>query len=98
MTETLKESGHSQNVTPVPTPTSPAPTTHYKPVSITPDSIQQIPPFKPRKSKEWVPAEVQPEHGHHLTIGPGGGAEWAKRIKEESDIHRSTDCITSKVS
>ncbi|XP_015837199.1 anoctamin-8 isoform X2 [Tribolium castaneum] len=98
MSETLKETTHSQNVTPVPTPTSPAPgTAHYKPVSITPDSIQQIPPFKPRKSKEWTPAEVvPPEQTHHLTIGPGGGAEWAKRLKEESDIHRSTDCITPK--
>lgn len=29
-----------------------------KPVSITPDSIQQIPPFRPRKSKDWVHPEV----------------------------------------
>lgn len=27
---------------------------NHKPISITPDSIQPIPPFKPRKSKEWV--------------------------------------------
>lgn len=45
-----------------PTPTSPAPqmaTHHAKPISITPDSIQQIPPYRPRKSKEWVPIEVK---------------------------------------
>ncbi|XP_063905065.1 anoctamin-8 isoform X2 [Zophobas morio] len=95
MSETIKEKESvSQNATPVPTPTTPAPATLHKPVSITPDSIQQIPPFKPRKSKEWVPPES--EHAHHLTIGPSGGAEWAKRLKEETDIHRSTDCITPK--
>lgn len=43
--------------TPVPTPTSPLPL-HHKPVTITPDSIQQIPPYRPRKSKEWIPVEV----------------------------------------
>lgn len=36
---------------------------------------------------------------HHLTIGPSGGAEWAKRLKaaDPSIIHRSTDCIVAKV-
>ena len=35
---------------------------------------------------------------HHLTIGPSGGAEWARRLKvaEPSPIHRSTDCIITK--
>lgn len=32
----------------------------------------------------------------HLTIGPSGGVEWARRLREETEIHRSTDCITSK--
>lgn len=32
----------------------------------------------------------------HLTIGPSGGAEWARRLREETEIHRSTDCITAK--
>lgn len=39
----------------------------------------------------------QSEHTHHLTIGPSGGAEWAKRLKEEGEIHKSTDCIIPKV-
>lgn len=29
-----------------------------KTISITPDSIQQIPPFRPRRSKEWTNPEV----------------------------------------
>lgn len=35
---------------------------------------------------------------HQITIGPTGGAEWAKKLKvaEQSPIHRSTDCIVSK--
>lgn len=35
---------------------------------------------------------------HHLTIGPSGGAEWARRLKvaESSPIHRSHDCIAAK--
>lgn len=35
---------------------------------------------------------------HHLTIGPSGGAEWARRLKvaEQSPIHRSHDCIVAK--
>ncbi|XP_022912435.2 anoctamin-10 isoform X1 [Onthophagus taurus] len=81
----------STSVTPVSTPTTPHSfNSHHKPVSITPDSIQAIPPFKPRKSKEWTE-----EGGYHLTIGPTGGAEWSRRLKEE-DIHRSSDCIASK--
>jgi anoctamin-8 len=111
--EAVREAPASLNATPVPTPTTPAPSaisTHHKPVSITPESIQPIPPFKPRKSKEWAPPEVssdasartvtmlvQSEHSHHLTIGPGGGAEWAKRLKEETEMHRSAECITPKV-
>ncbi|KAJ3636562.1 hypothetical protein MTP99_000095 [Tenebrio molitor] len=95
--EAVREAPASLNATPVPTPTTPAPSaisTHHKPVSITPESIQPIPPFKPRKSKEWAPPES--EHSHHLTIGPGGGAEWAKRLKEETEMHRSAECITPK--
>ncbi|KAK4884573.1 hypothetical protein RN001_000844 [Aquatica leii] len=83
------------HATPTPTPTSTNKhNIHHHPLSITPDSIQPIPPFKPRKSKEWVPAEGEPSH--HLTIGPSGGVEWTRKLKEEQDIHRSTDCITSK--
>ena len=36
---------------------------------------------------------------HQITIGPTGGAEWARRLKvaeQSSPIHRSTDCIVSK--
>lgn len=90
----------SSNVTPVPSPTTPSTShssitsSHKTPLGITPDSIQQIPPFKPRKSKEWTAAES--ESTHHLTIGPSGGFEWARRLKEENDIHRSTDCISPK--
>ncbi|XP_066152104.1 anoctamin-10 isoform X2 [Euwallacea fornicatus] len=93
----------SSHVSPVPTPTTPS-TSHSSITSahriglgITPDSIQQIPPFKPRKSKEWTPENVVVEGSHHLTIGPGGGVEWAKKLKEETDIHRSTDCISPKI-
>ncbi|KAB0803967.1 hypothetical protein PPYR_00937 [Photinus pyralis] len=92
--------GPTPSAEPIPTPTSTVPAVnknlpHHNPLSITPDSIQEIPPFKPRKSREWVPVEGEPSH--HLTIGPSGGAEWTRKLKEESgDIHRSTDCITSK--
>ncbi|XP_030764721.1 anoctamin-8 isoform X2 [Sitophilus oryzae] len=90
----------SSNVTPVPSPTTPSTSqssitsSHRTPLGITPDSIQQIPPFRPRKSKEWIPAEG--ESTHHLTIGPSGGIEWARRLKEDNEIHRSTDCISPK--
>ncbi|XP_062546004.1 anoctamin-8 isoform X3 [Armigeres subalbatus] len=62
-----------------------------------PPRIPEIPPFRPRiKSKEWMPNIEHTEH--HLTIGPSGGAEWAKRLKaaDPSIIHRSTDCIVAK--
>ncbi|XP_055634657.1 anoctamin-8 isoform X3 [Toxorhynchites rutilus septentrionalis] len=62
-----------------------------------PPRIAEIPPFRPRnKSKEWMPNIEHTEH--HLTIGPSGGAEWAKRLKavDPSIIHRSTDCIVAK--
>ncbi|XP_055601071.1 anoctamin-8-like isoform X3 [Uranotaenia lowii] len=66
-------------------------------VSASPPRIAEIPPFRPRnKSKEWMPNIEHTEH--HLTIGPSGGAEWAKRLKaaDPSIIHRSTDCIVAK--
>ncbi|XP_052865159.1 anoctamin-8 [Anopheles cruzii] len=62
-----------------------------------PPRIAEIPPFRPRqRSKEWMPNIEHTEH--HLTIGPSGGAEWAKRLKaaDPSIIHRSTDCIVAK--
>ncbi|XP_058818940.1 anoctamin-8 isoform X3 [Topomyia yanbarensis] len=62
-----------------------------------PPRIAEIPPFRPRiKSKEWMPNIEHTEH--HLTIGPSGGAEWAKRLKaaDPSIMHRSTDCIVAK--
>ncbi|XP_055550032.1 anoctamin-8 isoform X2 [Wyeomyia smithii] len=62
-----------------------------------PPRIAEIPPFRPRnKSKDWMPNIEHTEH--HLTIGPSGGAEWAKRLKaaDPSIIHRSTDCIVAK--
>ncbi|CAO1355953.1 unnamed protein product [Diamesa hyperborea] len=63
-----------------------------------PPSIAEIPPFKPRKSKDYIPDTELSHVEHHLTIGPSGGAEWARRLKvaEPSPIHRSTDCIVSK--
>lgn len=90
-----RKKGSNSSITSLSTPTSPKP-----PVSITSDSIQAIPPFRPRKSKEFVPPAhtSTTEAEHHLTIGPTGGAEWAKKLKEETDIHRSTDCITPKLS
>lgn len=56
--ETVTEKISPQNS--VPTSTSPVSTNtiHYKPISITPDSIQAIPPFRPRKSKEWAQPDV----------------------------------------
>ncbi|EDS32557.1 conserved hypothetical protein [Culex quinquefasciatus] len=71
-------------------------------VNASPPRIAEIPPFRPRiRSKEWMPnIEVsRMKHTeHHLTIGPSGGAEWAKRLKaaDPSIIHRSTDCIVAK--
>ncbi|XP_050083683.1 anoctamin-8 isoform X1 [Anopheles aquasalis] len=62
-----------------------------------PPRIAEIPPFRPRqRSKEWMPNIEHTEH--HLTIGPSGGAEWAKRLKaaDPTIIHRSTDCIVAK--
>lgn len=67
--EVLEEIIQTKNSSPVgatPTPTSPGPTTskpnqQQHPLSITATSIQQIPPFKPRKSKEWAPVEVRNE-------------------------------------
>lgn len=83
----------SSNVSPAVTPSSPQPSFQQKVTGITASQIQQIPPFKPRKSKEWS----QPEgEGYHLTIGPSGGVEWSKKLKEEVELHRSTDCITPK--
>ncbi|XP_060518982.1 anoctamin-8-like isoform X3 [Cylas formicarius] len=88
------------STTPVPSPTTPSTSastsssSHRTPLGITPDSIQQIPPYKPRKSKEWIPSETEPSH--HLTIGPSGGVEWARRLKENQDIHRSSECISPK--
>ncbi|XP_038109062.1 anoctamin-8 isoform X6 [Culex quinquefasciatus] len=66
-------------------------------VNASPPRIAEIPPFRPRiRSKEWMPNIEHTEH--HLTIGPSGGAEWAKRLKaaDPSIIHRSTDCIVAK--
>ncbi|CAH1111241.1 unnamed protein product [Psylliodes chrysocephalus] len=92
----------SKEVTPVLTPTTPGTSSsnassgqnHKNTGGVTIDSIQAIPPFKPRKSKEWtLPAEG--ESTHHLTIGPGG-IEWARRLKEDTEVHRSTDCIAPK--
>ncbi|XP_026468140.1 anoctamin-8 [Ctenocephalides felis] len=80
----------SRSISPNPTP----PITPTVPQKIELGKLAEIPPFKPRKSKEWVPEESL---GHHLTIGPGGGAEWAKRLKGDAgNIHRSTECITPK--
>ncbi|XP_019755048.2 anoctamin-8 isoform X1 [Dendroctonus ponderosae] len=92
----------SSHVSPMPSPSTPTnsqssiTSLHRTPLGITADSIQQIPPFRPRKSKEWAPPEVVGEPSHHLTIGPSGGVEWARKLKEETDIHRSTDCISPK--
>ncbi|CAG9859654.1 unnamed protein product [Phyllotreta striolata] len=92
----------SKDATPVPTPTTPGgvasvsgtpPSIHSKNTGgVTIDSIQEIPPFRPRKSKEWIPSEGDT---HHLTIGPGG-AEWTRRLKDDSEVHKSTDCIAPK--
>lgn len=77
------------------TPTSPGVTQlKHQPITISADSIQKIPPFKPRKSKDWQGHEGGE---HHLTIGPSGGVEWARKLKEEGDIHHSIECITQKV-
>lgn len=71
-------------------------------MSVSPPKISEIPPFKQRKSKDFVQMEQSSQDGshpeHQLTIGPTGGAEWTRRLKvaESSPIHRSTDCIVSK--
>ncbi|KAG5900570.1 hypothetical protein JTB14_022876 [Gonioctena quinquepunctata] len=104
-TEKLKhqESESTRENTPQATPTSPGvPSStqshfnhsHKSSGGIIINKIQEIPPFRPKKSKEWAAAES--DTTHHLTIGPSGGMEWAKRLKEESEIHRSTDCIVPK--
>ncbi|CAH1966796.1 unnamed protein product [Acanthoscelides obtectus] len=89
---------YAKETTPVATPTTPGPSTSSTPIDrqrgITAGGIAEIPPFRPRKSKELTPPEV--EFSHHLTIGPGGGVDWVKRLKDESEIHKSTDCIVSK--
>lgn len=88
----LPELTPSPPITPAPTAVV-APTIPKKTIE-----IQKIPPFKPRKSTDWVPPDNEE---HHLTIGPGGGAEWARRLKVETNealaLHRSTDCISPKV-
>nr|CAI5824442.1 unnamed protein product [Callosobruchus analis] len=90
--ELIKES------TPLTTPTTPGASSSSTPIEkqrgITADSIREIPPFRPRKSKELTPPEL--EFTHHLTIGPGGGVDWVRRLRDESEIHKSTDCIVSK--
>ena len=71
-------------------------------MSVSPPKISEIPPFKQRKSKDFVQTEHSSQDGshpeHQLTIGPSGGAEWTRRLKvaDSSPIHRSTDCIVSK--
>lgn len=49
----------SANVSSTTTPMTPGPTA-AKPFHITPDSIPEIPPFRPRKSKEWAQPLQQP--------------------------------------
>lgn len=65
--------------------------------SVSPPKISDIPPYKPRKSKDLTPTELQSltsssQHResqdlmnqvpeHQLTIGPTGGAEWTRRLK-----------------
>lgn len=63
--EKLKQPDHEQpkEPTPLATPTTPgtsSSTSSHKAIGgITIDSIQEIPPFRPRKSKEWTaPPEV----------------------------------------
>lgn len=63
-TEKIKESESVKETTPLQTPTTPgtsSSTSSHKTVGgVTIDSIQEIPPFKPRKSKEWtLPPEVE---------------------------------------
>ncbi|KFB41005.1 hypothetical protein ZHAS_00008620 [Anopheles sinensis] len=96
----FRKQAHSTMHSPVnQSPQNPAPIASANP---SPPRIADIPPFRPRnRSKEWMPnIEVgRLKHTeHHLTIGPSGGAEWAKRLKaaDPSIIHRSTDCIVAK--
>lgn len=58
-TEKLRQSDCEplKEVTPLTTPTTPgtsSSTSSHKAVGVTIDRIQEIPPFRPRKSKEWV--------------------------------------------
>lgn len=63
--ETLKQADHeaSKEPTPLTTPTTPgtsSSTSSHKGVGgITIDSIREIPPFRPRKSKDWTAPEVR---------------------------------------
>ncbi|VEN36989.1 unnamed protein product [Callosobruchus maculatus] len=99
-TENLKSTVEEflKETTPLTTPTTPGASSSSTPIEkqrgITVDSIREIPPFRPRKSKELTPPEL--EFSHHLTIGPGGGVDWVRRLRDESEIHKSTDCIVSK--
>lgn len=62
--EKLKQTEHEplKEPTPLATPTTPGTSSsisNHKAVGgVTIDSIQEIPPFRPRKSKEWVAPEV----------------------------------------
>ncbi|XP_061512701.1 anoctamin-8 isoform X4 [Anopheles gambiae] len=91
----FRKQAHSTMHSPVnQSPQNPA---HMSSANPSPPRIAEIPPFRPRnRSKEWMPNIEHTEH--HLTIGPSGGAEWAKRLKaaDPSIIHRSTDCIVAK--
>lgn len=98
----VSEVHHEAQVTHIEPKTSSTPTspgviqTKHKPITISADSIQQIPPFRPKsKSRDWQTHEGSE---HHLTIGPSGAVEWAKKLKDDGDIHHSAECITSKVS
>uniref|UniRef100_A0A1B6E559 Anoctamin n=1 Tax=Clastoptera arizonana TaxID=38151 RepID=A0A1B6E559_9HEMI len=79
---------------------------HPELVTIKAKDIAQIPPF--REKKKTIVKEDWPENdslSHHLTIGPHGGIDWARRLGLEQSrktsepdmggavVHRSTDCI-----
>lgn len=117
-----QHSNYPQNPFAPPTSQSPQ-NTFTMSTSASPPKISDIPPYKPRKSKDFTELTTQQSSSsssshhresydsaassakvteipeHQITIGPTGGAEWARRLKvaeQSSPIHRSTDCIVSK--
>lgn len=58
--ETVITEVKTSNTAPTSAPMSPTPIGSSGAITISADSIQKIPPFRPRKSKEWTPPQEVP--------------------------------------